>query len=240
MRASPRLAKVGLILVFGALCIKSISLFFQILTDRRFFSGLTLSDGFVSLTSGLALLANVALVVSVIAAAAFFLPWFHAAYQNLADIEAAILAPQWALLGWVVPGLNLIRPPQIMGELTNQFSPGRRPKKARWTRQLWLWWAGGIVGISVHVILRLNLPNTRRGWFYWESIALLATLLLIVSVVACFGLVERAALKQEGIEASPPPLRPRGDRDRDRDGTEQEPRVPHGSMEHSVEHSVDG
>ena len=132
------MARTGLIALLGALVLKSFALFCQILVDRRFFAGITLSDGFISLTSGLATAANIAVGVTAVAAAALFLRWFHEAYQKLADIDAAVLPPHWALLGWVVPGLNLLRPPQIMGELTNQFSAGRRPKRARWTQQLWL------------------------------------------------------------------------------------------------------
>lgn len=188
---------------------KAFSLFLQILIDRRFFPGLTLGDGFGRFTSGLATTANVAVALTVVVAGVLFVRWFHESYRNLADIGAAVHPPQWAILGWFVPGLNLIRPPQIMGELTNQFSAGRRPKKARWTRQLWLWWGLGAVGVVTHIILRLDLPSTRRGWFYWESVALLATLLMMVSVAACWGLVERAALKQEGIQENPPRLRQR-------------------------------
>lgn len=188
---------------------KAFSLFLQILIDRRFFPGLTLGDTFGSFSSGLAAAANIAVAVSVVVAAVLFIRWFNETYSSLADIEAAVHPPHWAVLGWFVPGLNLIRPPQIMGELTNQFSAGRRPKKARWTRQLWLWWGLAVAGVIIHVLLRLDLPETRRGWFYWESVALLATILLLISVSACWGLVDRAALKQAGIHETPPRLRKR-------------------------------
>ncbi len=213
MRASPWSAKVGLVLVFGALVTKAFSLFLQILIDRRFFPSLTLGDGFVSFTSGLATTANIAVAVSVIVAAVLFIRWFSETYNSLAEIDAAVHPPHWALLGWFVPGLNLIRPPQIMGELTNQFSAGRRPKRARWTRQLWLWWGLAVAGVVIHILLRVDLPNTRRGWFYWESVALLATILLLISIAACWGLVDRAALKQAGIHETPPRLRKRSSSD---------------------------
>lgn len=205
------LARLGLFSVCGALVLKSCSLLFQILTDRRFFPGVSLTDGFVDLTSGLALVANLAIAISFVATGVLFLGWFYSSYQRLEDIDAAVLPAEWALFGWFVPGLNLIRPVQIMGELTNQFSPGRRPKKARFTQRLGLWWFGGIIGAGVHVLLRFNQPDSRRGWVYWESVALLATLALLVSAIACLGLMDRAVRKQQGIENTPPRLRRRAE-----------------------------
>lgn len=207
MRDSPWLAKLGLVLVFGALLMKCLSLVLQIMVDRRFFPGLSTGDGFVNFSSGLAVTANVLVVGSVLVASVSFIYWFHSAYQALADIDAAVHKPLWAVIGWFVPGISLVRPPQIMGELTNQFSAGRRPKRARWTRQLWTWWGLWLLGTTIHLLLRLDLPNTRRGWFYWETVALLATLMLIVSLVACWGLVDRAVRKQAGITSAPPLLR---------------------------------
>lgn len=209
LRSTPWLAKTGLLLVSVALIVKCVSLGLQIVLGRRIVTGDEISDEFVNLTANLADVANVLLLVTVVIAAITFIHWFHNAYKALADIDAAVHEPRWAVLSWFVPGLNLVRPAEIMGELTNQFSAGRRPKKARWTAQLWLWWGAWIGGTVIQLLLRLYSPGQPRGWIYWETTSLLAYGGMLISLAACWGLVERAALKQAGLQAAPPRVRPK-------------------------------
>ena len=110
-----------------------------------------------------------------------FVWWFHCAYRARAQYGGTALAPIWAVVGWVVPGLNLIRPPQIMRELTDMVG------------LVGAWWLLWLIGGVIQVVLRFISPATQQGWVNWQSTALGANLLLLISLAAALSLVSRVA-----------------------------------------------
>lgn len=63
--------------------------------------------------------------ILVLAAAAAFLIWFHAVHRNLPGLGGRELkySPAWAVGGFFVPFLNLVRPVQVMREVWHASNP---------------------------------------------------------------------------------------------------------------------
>jgi hypothetical protein len=63
--------------------------------------------------------------VAYIVASILFLIWFHRAYKNLRPLGAVNLtySPGWAVGGFFVPFLNLVRPFQVMREIWKASDP---------------------------------------------------------------------------------------------------------------------
>jgi len=61
-----------------------------------------------------------------------FLMWMHRAHRNLPALGAQNLkySPGWAVGGWFVPFLNLVRPYQVMGEIWRESKPVPRDELA--------------------------------------------------------------------------------------------------------------
>lgn len=79
-----------------------------------------------------------------IASGITFLVWFHRLYKNLATLTKLPLAhsPGWAVGGFIVPFLNLVRPYQMMCEAWSHNAP---PDQAARTSLMGWWWGGWIV-----------------------------------------------------------------------------------------------
>jgi hypothetical protein len=91
-----------------------------------------------------------------VATAAVLLVWFHRGYGNLRSIGTT--APRfgigWAVGGWFVPFLNLVRPKQIADELWRASRPvGASPDGPGPTRMLTvhLWWTLWLASLAVQV-----------------------------------------------------------------------------------------
>jgi hypothetical protein len=86
---------------------------------------------------------------ALLAAAVFFLRWFHRAYASLSELGETSLrfTPGWAVGGFFVPVLGLVRPYQVMQELWQRGA--RRWKQnaslvaghARPRNVVGVWWA---------------------------------------------------------------------------------------------------
>jgi Domain of unknown function (DUF4328) len=88
-----------------------------------------------------------------------FIVWFRRAYQNLVALgtQALRFEPGWAVGGWLVPVLNLVRPKQIADDLWRATDPalpdqaGAAWKQVRVPPWLHAWWLlfllSGVVGI---------------------------------------------------------------------------------------------
>ncbi|MBN1910486.1 MAG: DUF4328 domain-containing protein [Pirellulales bacterium] len=101
-------------------------------------------------------------IVLGLASVVAFLMWFHRAHRNLPSLGNSGLkySPGWAVGGWFVPFLNLVRPYQVMNEIWG----GSDPEAVREGRESWYgrsytipgWWWGlflvmGFIGnISSH------------------------------------------------------------------------------------------
>lgn len=174
-------AKAGLGLVGAALLLDCVALTLDVIRSARIVRGASVAESGLAISSTLSKSANLAVPASIVIAAPLFLWWFHCAYRRLAERSAARYNPNWALAGWVVPGLNAIRPPSIMGELS-----GHREAV------LW-WWVMWIVGAFVQAVLRFITPTVQSGWLLWQATALAADVVLLVSLLLAFKLIDRTA-----------------------------------------------
>ena len=90
-------------------------------------------------------------VATLVAAAIFFLRWFHLAYRNVDPLDPGRRRhlTAWAIGGWFVPVLNLWRPKQIANDIWRGSEPeGRWEADAALPRPpllLTAWWTAWIV-----------------------------------------------------------------------------------------------
>lgn len=93
-------------------------------------------------------LVGLAQLSALIIAAVFFIRWFHLAHQNLGGLSdrPAEHDSRWAIWGFFVPILNLIRPQQLMREIWTVASGRWREEPSRVvgltqpTDHVNLWW----------------------------------------------------------------------------------------------------
>jgi hypothetical protein len=123
--------------------------FFQYSLLGRIAEGLPVTDAELEsndITYGLVGLLQLLLVL---ATAVPFLMWFHRAHKNLPALGAADLkySPRWAVGGWFVPFLNLVRPHQVAQEIWQWSDPARsNPQEFQQTpagksRLITAWWS---------------------------------------------------------------------------------------------------
>jgi Domain of unknown function (DUF4328) len=151
--------------------------------------------------------------------AIIFIMWFHRAYKNLATCGRPSLAswgPGWAIGGWFVPFLNLVRPVQIAQEI------GQGMQKLALVRTkedlvkvvalplIGVWW-----GISIFHGLMLRIGTTVIGnatrpddvvfglnfLFYSFMIGIVATFLCIM-MVRQISRFEAVAFERHNAEAA--------------------------------------
>lgn len=171
-------AKAGLGLVGAALVLDGVALVVDVIAGRRIVSGVPMSEVGLEFGSTLSQLANLAIPAAVLIGGLAFVWWFHQAYASLAAATGGAAnryPPIWAVVGWVVPLLNLVRPPQIMSDLT---------RHSGYVPPWWIIWA---IGASIQVVLRFISPVAQQSWIYWQLTALIGDLLLLISL--CFGLL---------------------------------------------------
>lgn len=174
----PVVARVGLGLIAVALLLDCAALVVEVIVGRRIVNGVPRPEVGLEFGSTLSELANLAVPAAVLVGGAAFVWWFHRAYSNLAAASggtATRFRPIWAVVGWVVPLLNIVRPPQIMSDLT-----ARSSSVPPW----WILWG---IGGAIQVALRFVTPERQQGWVYWQLTALIGDLLLLISL--CFGLL---------------------------------------------------
>ena len=101
-------------------------------------------------------------IVVFIVTAIVFIVWFHRAYKNLLPLQAGPLryGTGWAIGGWFVPFLNLVRPKQIMNDIWRASDPelprnvahGSGRPVSPWIN--WWWGAFIISGILARILFR--------------------------------------------------------------------------------------
>ena len=171
------LPRVGLAMVIAALLLDCGALLLDIVLGLRIVDGISVPESDLERSSMISGAANLAVPAAVLVCATLFVWWFYCSYRAIGMRIAARFLPIWAVVGWAVPGVNLIRPPAIMSEMT-----GRRETVIGW----WMLW---IVGAFVQVALRFISPANQLGWVYWQITALTANLVLIVSLTLALSLV---------------------------------------------------
>lgn len=144
------------------------------------------------LTDASAALGLTTLVLFVVTATVFVV-WFHRAYTN--EAAAGWHLPhstKWAIWGWVVPFIGLVRPMRIMRFLLHDGAPGRRPGEvvhvaSNGERLLRVWWATFLIsGVLGRVLLNSYDSGTVSDL---RSAAFLAAITAVVdAILGCTAL----------------------------------------------------
>ncbi len=198
-------ARVGLGAVMMALTIDVAALSVDIVKGNRLRGGASIDTVGLDFSSTLSTVANVAVLLAVLMAAAGFGWWFLGCYRRLAAVGMAGLPSWWAVVAWVVPLLNLVRPPAMMRELAEK--PADPSQVGGLTPILVLgWWILFIEGAVIQVGLRLLRPETAIGWSNWQWAALLSDLILMASVACAIALVAVVNTRQAGLAVMRPTM----------------------------------
>jgi hypothetical protein len=97
-----------------------------------------------------------------VAGGALTVGWTMRAYRNLPALAVGDLryGLSWALLGWITPGFNFIRPKQIVDDVWRGSHPQAPPFSSSWRLSpipVWsaLWWTGawlgGVLALASHL-----------------------------------------------------------------------------------------
>lgn len=138
---------------------------------------------------------------------AVFIWWFHRAYKNLLFLGAAPLryGTGWAIGGWFVPFLNLVRPKQIVNDIWRSSDPQLPPHGAQGsgrpvTALINWWWALFVISAIVGRILSQmgreadSLPELTD----LSRMTLLSDVIYVVSAVLGIEVVRRVTARQAG------------------------------------------
>jgi hypothetical protein len=137
--------------------------------------------------------AAVIVLLGLVAGAACFIPWFHRAYKNLSTWHATRFRSGWAIGGWFVPFLNLVRPYQIAKELASYSGPSETAP----TNALPLWWALVIIGgIGNRFIFSYN-PKTVDQFITFDTVSPIVDAIWIVSGICLLVVVRKVTKAQQ-------------------------------------------
>jgi uncharacterized protein DUF4328 len=142
------------------------------------------------------------------ATAIAFLVWFYRAYANLPALGMEPLDPGagWAIGGWFVPFLNLVRPKEIMNDIWRGSDPDRPSRRDGFWRTgpvsglVHVWWALFLLSLLMD---RLVLGVMRVGPDTVESARTLSTVTMasdgvdVALGLVAFELVRRATRRQQ-------------------------------------------
>jgi hypothetical protein len=129
-----------------------------------------------------------------VVAAVGFLVWFHRAYKNLKLMGRNQLGTGWAIGGWFVPFLNLVRPYQIMRELVTSSAPARRVDVGP---LVGVWWATLIIDSLVQRVLSATEPDSIDGLVTRVSFGVATDALWIVAGIVLMVLIVRVSRAQD-------------------------------------------
>ena len=98
-----------------------------------------------------------------LASGLLFLIWSHRAYRNIQRVGGQThFTTKWAVWAWLIPGLNLFRPKQVLDEIWRASQAGMRLEDENWRNgglparltALWTSWVTStVVGITSVVLL---------------------------------------------------------------------------------------
>ncbi len=199
-RGSAATARLGLVVVAAALAFDCVALAVDIVAGRRIVDGVPMEDVGLEIRSSLSSLANLAVPAAMVVGGLAFVWWFYDAFRRKQESGRH---PIWALIGWVLPAVNLVMPPRLMAELAvpaTEAAPANLwqsdPKRDPRLQRVAFWWLLLVGGIAVQIGLRVITPQTQWGWITWQSTALMTDLALLASL----GL---AALLVSDVERTP-------------------------------------
>jgi len=134
-----------------------------------------------------------------------FLMWFHRVYRNLPALGASGLnySPRWAVGGFFVPFLSLVRPFQVMREIWQASRATSDPRSSTgWqavpTPPLLGFWWGSWLLYSVPGQLNIRLSITLPNWLI--AISLVVDMVAAVLLICIIYLIDRnQTAKQQQI-----------------------------------------
>jgi hypothetical protein len=123
--------------------------------------------------------------VTTIAAAIACLTWLIRARQDAGQTQSAA-SP--VLVGWFVPGVNLIAPPVIMDRL---WWASRPPvdRRTRWLALLTAWWLSWLAALTL-ILLRL-LPDASQGSTNLTGLGPVELAVITVAALLCATIVRQ-------------------------------------------------
>jgi hypothetical protein len=137
--------------------------------------------------------AAVIVLLGLIAGAACFIPWFHRAYKNLSTWHATRFRSGWAIGGWFVPFLNLVRPYQIAKELASFSGPSERTP----TNALPVWWALVIIGAVGNRFIFSYDPQTVDQFVTFDTVNPIIDAIWIIAGICLIVVVRTVTKAQE-------------------------------------------
>ena len=155
--------------------------------------------------------AEVAAAALLVIGGVVLVAWMRRAYANLPALAVGDLrfSSRWVVAGWLVPGLNLIRPKQIMDDLWRASHPLAPPFSSSWRvgpgpvwAHLW-WWGmllGGAIGLAGHALIATNAARAVSEPVDLQVgllVSGLAAFLLAVAAMALVVLIQQITDRQD-------------------------------------------
>lgn len=142
---------------------------------------------------------------SMVTTGILFLTWMRRAYNNIPafGMDDPTYSPGWAVWGFLIPFLNIIRPYQVMKELWRASDPDVRPGPAWITARVsplvgWWWGMYLIMNLMASIALRKALDGgtTAGDLRSLTQIDVIASVITIPAAVLAAGVVRDIMVKQ--------------------------------------------
>lgn len=190
LRVPGLVAQAGLVPLLAALSLHVVSLVVSLIRNSRLRQGVAPANLGLDFGPSLSNAANATVGLGILIAAGTFLAWFSGSYRQLETSQGTRYSSRWALLSWFVPGLNAIRPVEIMAELAESNRSSETSSSSNGI--LGAWWGLWILGEAIVIGLRFFVPTDNDQWAQWFRIAIGADVALIVSLLCGIVLIGRA------------------------------------------------
>jgi hypothetical protein len=149
---------------------------------------------------------NTTFIVLLAATGVAFIVWFWRAHRNLEALGLPVRHDAgWAIGGWFVPFLNLVRPKQIANDLWGAVTAARsgEPEAPGGSVLLGFWWAAWLGAL---VALPLALDRSEHPTFeqmlHSNAVYLVRAALVAVAAVLAFFVVRTITRAQQDVLAS--------------------------------------
>jgi hypothetical protein len=224
-RPTATLSRWVVVLAAAEVCVSVLDIVYSAVALRIYTavqSGTGITPGIVTVLDNNELLFTGLAMLTILAGLVLFLAWFAKLYGNLAPLGQASrqrYRTGWAVGGWFVPFLNLVRPKNIADDIWAASEPD--PELARERQQprsilLGWWWAAwllsGVVGRGVFSSFRSaddvdGLITSYRVAMVSASLDLVAGALTIAVVLAMSRRQQQHALRLARDGMLPPAFR---------------------------------
>jgi RNA polymerase subunit RPABC4/transcription elongation factor Spt4 len=126
--------------------------------------------------------------------------WMRRAYANLPALAVGDLrfSSRWVVWGWLIPGINLFRPKQVMDDIWRASHPLAPPFSPTWRvapKPFWchVWWwgllLGAAIGLAGHDLIASNAARAVRDPADIQVGLLVSGLAAFLLAVAAFALL---------------------------------------------------